>query len=53
MPKGYTLRGQLVDPERYDQLVDKFPETFGPRVEYFQDLKREKEAKERLVFFLK
>ena len=52
MPKGFTLGGQLVNPERYDQLVDKFPETFRPRVEYFQALKREKEEKESLAFLL-
>ena len=52
MPKGFTLGGRLVDLERYDQLVDKFPEMFGPRVEYFQALKREKEEKERLAFLL-
>ena len=52
MPKGFTLGGWLVDLERYDQLVDKFPETFGPRVEYFQALKKENEDKERLAFLL-
>ena len=52
MSKRFTVGGQLVDPERYDQLVDKFPKTFGPRVEYFQALRREKEENERLAFLL-
>ena len=53
MAKGFTLGGQLVDHKRYDQLVDKFPTTFGPMVKYFQALKKEKEENERLMFLLK
>ena len=50
MPANFTLRGKPTDPKSYDKLVDHFPWAYGPKVDYFKELRREEEEKERLMF---
>ena len=52
MPSNFTILRKHVDQERYDKLVDRFLDTYVPRVEYFNTPRLEKEEKERLAFLL-
>ena len=52
IPHNFTIVGKPLDEERYDKLLDRFPETYGLRVEYFKAPRLEKEEKEMLAFRL-
>ena len=52
MHVDFKISGKVITPEAYDKLVDRFPWVYGPKVEYFKELRREEEEKERLAFLL-
>ena len=53
MPEGFSIQDNPLTLEQYDKLMDDYPWAYGPNQEYFKELKKEEEEKEKLKFLEK
>ena len=53
MPWRFSIQDNPLTLEQYDKLVDAYPWAYRPNEEYFKELRKEEEEKEKLKFLEK